>query len=465
MIVIGSGPNGLSAAIALARAGRKVVIHEAQPSIGGGCSSAGLTLPGFVHDVCSAIHPFALASPFWRTLPLEQFGLSWVEPPVQLAHPLEDARAAVLTRRVEETALDLGVDDGAYRRVIGTIVRHWPELEDAVLGPLRMPRHPIALARFGLEAIWPATLLLRRSFQLHRARALLAGSAAHTMVPLDMFPTGAVGLLLTALAHVTGWKFPRGGSQAIPNALAAYLRSLGGEIITSSPIANVDELPRGCRVVCDLSPRPLLQIAGHRFPGPYRRALERYRYGMGVFKVDWALDAPIPWRDETVARAGTVHVGGTLDEIAASERGTWEGRVSERPFVLLAQQTLFDPTRAPAGKHTAWGYCHVPHGSGVDMLNRIETQIERFAPGFRERVLARHTMGPADLEQRNPNLVGGDIAMGVTDKWQLFTRPTWRAYTTPAKGIYICSAATPPGVGVHGMCGYHAAQAVLRDQD
>ena len=282
------------------------------------------------------------------------------------------------------------------------------------------------------------------------------------MVPLDMFPTGAVGLLLTALGHVTGWKFPKGGSQAISDALGAYFRSLGGEIITSSPIANVDDLPRGRPIVCDLSPWPLLRIAGHRFPNRYRRALERYRYGMGAFKVDWALDAPIPWRDETVGRAGTVHVGGTLDEIAASERGAWEGRVSDKPFVLLAQQTLFDPTRAPAGKHTAWAYCHVPHGSGVDMLDRIETQIERFAPGFRERVLARHVMRPADLERRNPNLVGGDIAMGVTDKWQLFIRPTWRAYTTPAKGIYICSAATPPGVGVHGMCGYHAAQAVLR---
>ena len=462
-IVIGAGPNGLSAAIAIARAGRKVVVYEAQPSIGGGCSSAELTLPGFVHDVCSAIHPVAIASPFWRTLPLERFGLSWVHPPVQFAHPMDGGRAGLVMRSVEETALGLGVDEGGYRRVIGNVVRSWPELEGTVLGPPRIPPHPLAVARFGLEAMWSAATLARWSFRLDRARALLAGVSAHTMVPLDMFPTGAVGLVLTALAHVAGWAFPRGGAQALTNALAAYLRSLGGEIVTSTEVTSVDELPRAAAVLCDLSPRPLLRLAGHRFPERFRRKLRQYRYGMGVFKVDWALDAPIPWQDEAIARAGTVHVGGTLEEIAASERDAWEGRVTARPFVLLAQHTLFDPTRAPTGKHTAWGYCHVPHRSAADMLPRIEAQIERFAPGFRDRILARHVTTPADLERRNPNLVGGDIAMGVTDKRQMFTRPTWRGYATPARGIYICSAATSPGAGVHGMCGYFAAQAALAD--
>jgi phytoene dehydrogenase-like protein len=460
-VVIGAGPNGLSAAIALARAGRQVVVYEALDTIGGGARSAQLTLPGFVHDVCSAVQPFAIASPFWRTLPLGDFGLEWIEPAAQLAHPLDDGPAAIVWRSVEATALDLGADGTAYRRLLGRIARDWPRLEGAVLSPPAIPRHPFALARFGLSAVRSASGLASSTFRTDQGRAILAGVAAHSMLPLDRFPTGAIGLVLTALAHVVGWRFPRGGAQRLADALAAYLRSLGGEIVTGMRVNNIDDLPRARAVLCDLSPKPLLHIAGHRFPDRYRAQLQRYRYGMGTFKVDWALDTPIPWKDERVARAGTVHVGGTIEEVAASERDAWEGRVTDRPFVLLAQPTLFDPTRAPSGKHTAWAYCHVPHASSANMLPRIEQQIERFAPGFRERVLATHVTTPADFERQNPNLVGGDIAMGITDWRQLATRPTWRLYATPASDIFLCSAATPPGVGVHGMCGYFAAQAAL----
>lgn len=460
-LVIGAGPNGLSAAIALARAGRTVTVYEALDSVGGGASSAALTLPGFVHDVCSAVHPVAVASPFWRTLPLAEHGLRWIEPQAELAHPVDDGPAAIAWRSSTKTAADLGDDADAYRRLFLPIIEDWPKLVSTVLGTPSIPSHPFALAAFGLRALVPARSRAVRTFTTPRARALLAGMAAHAMVPLDRFPSGAVALVFTALAHTTGWPFPAGGAQQLSNALASLLRSLGGTIVTGAPVANVDDLPKARAILCDLSPRPLLRIAGHRFPAPFRRRLSEYRYGMGAFKVDWALDAPIPWRDPRVGEAGTVHVGGSLDDIAASELETWRGGVAERPFVLLAQPTLFDPSRAPAGRHIAWGYCHVPAGSATDMLPRIEAQIERFAPGFRDRVLARHVTAPADLERRNPNLVGGDIGMGVMDWPQMFRRPTWRFHTTPARDLYICSASTPPGVGVHGMCGYFAAQAAL----
>jgi phytoene dehydrogenase-like protein len=462
-IVVGAGPNGLSAGIVLAQAGLRVTIYEALPTIGGGCRSAELTRPGFVHDICSAVHPMALASPFLRTLPLAAHGLEWVEPGAMVAHPLDHELPGMIDRSVRLTAKGLGEDQRSYERLIGSIVDDWPRLEDAVLGPPSWPRHPIALARFGLAALQPAARLARRAFATPRARSLLAGISAHAMLPLERFPTGAVGLVLNATAHTAGWAFPRGGAQRLSDALGSYFRTLGGEIVTNAPIASIDDLPATRSVLFDLSPRPLLKIAGSRFPEWYRRQLERYRYGMGVFKVDWALDAPIPWREAIVARSGTVHLGGTLEEIAQSERDVWSGKVSDRPYLLLAQPSLFDPARAPEGKHTAWAYCHVPHASGVDMLPAIERQIERFAPGFRERVLARSVMTPADFERMNPNLVGGDIAAGVTDLRQFVARPTLRWYSTPASGIYICSASTPPGVGVHGMCGYYAAKRALKD--
>lgn len=463
-IIVGAGPNGLSAAILLARAGCKVAVYEAQHAIGGGCRSAELTLPGFVHDVCSAVYPTAVASPFFRTLPLADHGLEWMHPPAMLAHPFDDGTPpAIAERSAVETAAALAPDGAAYERLVGSVASSWPLLEDAVLGPPRLPRHPFALARFGLSALQTAERLSMQRFSTPRARALFAGLCAHGMLPLDAVPSGAIGLVLAALMHAAGWPFPRGGAQRLADALASYLQSLGGEIVTGTRVNAIEDLPRVKAVLCDLSPRPFLHIACRVLPEWYVAKLERFRYGMGAYKVDWALDAPVPWRNAEVARAATVHLGGTLEEISASERDAWNGRLSERPFVLLVQPTLFDPSRAPAGRHTLWAYCHVPNGSTADMLPRIEAQIERFAPGFRERVLARHVMRPADLERRNPNLVGGDIGMGVTDLRQMIARPTWRAYRTPRRGLYLCSASTPPGVGVHGMCGYFAAQCALRD--
>jgi phytoene dehydrogenase-like protein len=460
-VVVGSGPNGLAAAIVLAQAGRKVIVFEADETIGGGARSAELTLPGFLHDVCSAVHPFAVASPFFRTLPLAAYGLEWVEPPAMLAHPFDDGSAALVHRSIDQTASGLGHDARAYRKLMQGLADAWPRLEQSVLGPLRWPDHPFALARFGLQALRPAGSLARATFGEDRARGLFAGLAAHGMLPLERPPTAGFGLVLGVMAHVAGWVFPRGGTQRLSDALGAHLQALGGEIVTGAPVRSVDELPPAHAVLCDLSPKPLLRIAGHRFPPSYRRRLERYRYGMGAYKVDWALDGPIPWRAPACARAATVHIGGTLEEIARSERDAWSGRHTERPFVLLVQPTLFDPSRAPANRHTAWAYCHVPHGSGVNVLPRLEQQLERFAPGFRDRVLARSVMPPGEIERRNANMVGGDIAAGVTDLRQFFSRPTWKTYSTPARGLYICSAATPPGGGVHGMCGYFAARRAL----
>jgi phytoene dehydrogenase-like protein len=441
-IVIGSGPNGLAAAITLAQAGWKVTVFEAESTIGGGARSAELTLPGFTHDICSAVHATAVASPFLRTLPLEKYGLEFIEPKAQLAHPFDDGTAAVVERSVEQTAAGLGRDRTAYARLFGGLVRSWPRLERAALGPER---------------------LARSLFVEERTRALFGAISAHGMVPLDRALTAGFGLVLGVMAHLVGWVIPRGGAQKLTDALVAHLATLGGEVVANHRITSLDELPAARAVLCDLSPRPFLRVAGRRLPAAYRRTLERYRYGMGVFKVDWALDGPIPWRAAECARAGTVHVCGTLGELVRSEQDAWTGVVSQRPFVLLVQPTLFDSSRAPAGKHTAWAYCHVPAGSTADMLPRIEAQVERFAPGFRDRVLARSVMTPADIEAHNANLVAGDIGSGVVDLRQFFTRPTWRTYSTPVRGLYICSAATPPGVGVHGMCGYFAAQRAIAD--
>jgi phytoene dehydrogenase-like protein len=463
-VVVGAGPNGLAAAIELARGGRSVAVLEAEETIGGGTRSAEITLPGFVHDLGSAIHPLGYASPFFSALPLEEHGLRWVHPPAMLAHPFDDGSAAVLERSVEATGATLGPDAGAYEKLMGPIVRNWERIVGSLLGPPRPPRHPVALARFGLHAARSARAVAEGLFESEKARGLFAGNAAHSFLPLERPPSASFGLVLGALGHAGGWPFPRGGSQKIADALVSYLRSLGGEIYTGVRVSSVDEVPRTRTVLFDVTPRQLLSIAGEHFTGLYRRVLKRYRYGPGVFKVDFALDGPVPWRAQECLLAGTVHLGGTLDEISAGEAAVWRSEHPERPFVLLAQQSLFDPTRAPEGKHTVWAYCHVPNGSTFDMTGRIEGQIERFAPGFRDRILAKNAMGPADLERINPNLVGGDINGGIMDLRQLFTRPMPRLnpYSTPAKGLYICSSSTPPGGGVHGMCGYFAARAVLR---
>jgi phytoene dehydrogenase-like protein len=453
----------LAAAIALAQARCSVLVLEAAETAGGGLRSAELTLPGFTHDVCSAIHPFAVLSPLFRTLPLASYGLDWVEPRAMLAHPFDDGTAAIVHQSIERTAESLGDDGEVYQRVFGTMLRDWQSVEPFVLGSPLILRHPIALARFGMNALRSATAFARATFRQARTRALFGGLAAHGMLPLERRITAGFGIVLGTTLHAAGWLFPRGGAQRFADALAAYLRSLGGEIVTGRPVTSIDNLPPARAVLCDLSPRPFLRIAGAGLPAGYRRGLERYRYGMGAFKIDYALEGPIPWRAPACAQAATVHLGGTLEEIARSEADAWQGRANGAPFVLLVQPTLFDSTRAPAGRHIAWTYCHVPHASAADMLPAIERQIERFAPGFRDRVLARSIMTPADIERRNPNFAGGDIASGVADLRQLFLRPSWRRHGTPVRGLYLCSAATPPGVGVHGMCGALAAARALRE--
>jgi phytoene dehydrogenase-like protein len=461
-VIIGSGPNGLAAAITLAQAGQSVLVLEAEPTIGGGMRSAELTLPGFTHDLCAAVVPLALASPFFRTLPLAQNGLAFIQPDAPLAHPLDDGTAVIVERSVEQTAAGLGPDGASYARLFGPLARDWAKLEPLLLGALRFPKHPVITARFGLDALRSASSVAKSKFRGVRARALFAGLAAHSILPLEDSPSAAFGLILGILAHAVGWPIVRGGTQKLADGLAAHFRSLGGEIRTGTRVASIDELPPRSTVFCDVSPRALASIAGSRFTPGFRAALEHYGYAPGVCKVDWALDAPIPWKAAECARAGTVHVGGTLEEIAASERDAWNGAESRAPFVLLAQPTLFDPTRAPRGKHTAWGYCHVPNGSTKDMSSAIEAQIERFAPGFRARILQRSVMLPADLQQHNANLVGGDVGGGAVTLSQLFMRPTRRLYSTTDPRIYICSASTPPGGGVHGLCGYLAAKRALR---
>jgi phytoene dehydrogenase-like protein len=460
--VIGSGPNGLAAAIVLAQAGLEVEVFEAQPIAGGGARTMELTLPGFLHDFGSAVHPLAVGSPFFSSLPLHDYGLEWIHSPAPLAHPLDDGTAVLLERRLEDARASFGVDGEAWCRLVRPFVEHWNEFAPEILRPQpAIPKHPWLMASFGMSALLSAETIARR-FQSERTRALFAGLAAHSFLSLDEVLSGALGMLMAIPAHAVGWPIPRGGSQAITNALCGYLEKLGGSVHTSRQVDSLEGLPKCDLVLCDVTPRQLLAIARSRLADYYKRRLQRFRYGPGVFKVDYALREPIPWRASECKQAITLHLGGPFEQIAASEKAVRSGKHAERPFVLLAQPSLFDPSRAPEGKHTVWAYCHVPNGSTENMLPRIEEQIERFAPGFREVVLARRTLSCADLESMNTNLVGGDINGGVLDMRQFVARPTWQQYATSAPDIYICSASTPPGGGVHGMCGYHAAKKALR---
>jgi phytoene dehydrogenase-like protein len=462
-VVVGSGPNGLAAAITLARAGRSVLVREGRETVGGGMCTEELTLPGYLHDTCSAIHPLGVASPFFRSVPLEEHGVAWVHAPAPLAHPLDGGEAVLLERSLEETASGLGEDGEAWRRLFAPLVAEVEHLLESALAPLRPPRHPLLMGRFGLSAIRSAAGLARSTFDGEPARALFAGNAAHSMLPLEAAASASFGLVLALLGHAVGWPLPRGGSGSLATGLASVLRSLGGEIETGRPVESLEELRPARLVLLDVTPRQFLALAGPALDGRYRRALERWRYGPGVVKVDYALSGPVPWSSPECARAATLHLGGTFEEIRAAEAEVGRGRHPERPFVLAAQQSLFD-ARAPDGGHTLWAYTHVPNGSTLDVSPRIDAQVERFAPGFGELVLGRSVLGPADMEARNPNYVGGDVNGGSADLRQLFARPIARPvpYRTPLDGVYLCSASTPPGGGVHGMCGYHAARFALR---
>jgi phytoene dehydrogenase-like protein len=464
VVVVGAGPNGLCAAIALAQQGKTVLVVEAQATPGGGLRTAELTLPGFLHDVCSAVHPLGELSPYMRTLPLAAHGLEFVHPRFSAAHPLQDGQVALLMRSVQATSDLLGIDGPAYRSLVQPLLANPDALLADLLGPLRIPTRPIGFTRFGLHGMRSAVGLAESAFKRPVARALFAGCAAHAIMPLENLFSGAVGLMFLLSGHLTDWPVAKGGSGAIARALVSYLESLGGQLRTGLEVSSLSQLPAARAYMFDLAPSQIAQIAESELPASYRRRLARYNYGPGVFKIDYALSGPIPWRAAACGQASTVHVGGTLEEIAHSERSAFRGEVCDTPFVMVCQQSHFDPTRAPAGKHTGYAYCHVPFGSEVDMTDRIESQIERFAPGFRDRILARRARSPRDLERDNPAHVGGVIAGGAADITQLFTRPVARIdpYTTPNPRLFLCGASTPPGGGVHGMCGYFAAHSVLR---
>ena len=464
-VVVGAGPNGLAAAIELARSGFRVRVVEAMAEPGGGTHTRALTLPDFHHDQCSAVHPMGILSPFFRRLPLKEHGLEWLQTEASVAHPLDDGPAVMLYRSLERTSEQfIQRDAERWRSLFRPFLAHPHDVLEDLLGPLgRIPKRPLLMARFGALAFWPARRLAGWLFRDERSRALFAGCAGHSVLSLDHYMTSALGLIFSLCAHVENWPVAKGGSRAIGRALADYLESLGGEIQCGRVVRSLDQLPSARAILLDLSPKSIIEIASDELPASYRRRLARYRYGPGTYKVDWALDAAIPWRDPQVALATTVHVGGPLDEIAASEHDAWHGRHSERPYLIVCQQSHADPSRAPTGKHTGYAYCHVPHASGVDMTERIEAQIERFAPGFRDLILDRHVTRPADFEALNRNYVGGAVTGGAANLGQLFTRPVARAspYTTPNPRLFMCSAATPPGGGVHGMCGYYAARAVI----
>ncbi len=462
-VVIGAGPNGLAAAIVLAQAGLRVDVYEAEPQPGGGARTLPLTLPGFQHDFGSAVHPMALASPFFSTLPLQDYGLEWIQPSAPVAHPLDDGTAVILERDLGEAEAALGQDGKQWRRAFGPFAEHWPQLAPEVLRPVSLfPRHPFLMARLALMGFPSATSFAHFWFRSPRTKAVFAGLAAHSMLALDEPLTAAFGIMFAATAHAVGWPIPKGGAKSITAALCGYLAKLGGEVHVSTRVEKLAALGKYDIALCDVTPRQLVAIAGQELSAGYRRKLEGYRYGPGVFKVDYALSSPIPWKARECLRSATVHVGGALEEVAISEDAMRHGKHAERPFVLLAQPTLFDPSRAPEGRHIAWAYCHVPNGSQVDMLPRIEAQIERFAPGFRDCILERRVFSPASLEAMDANLVGGDIGGGLMSFSQFLFRPTRRFYATSAREIYICSSSTPPGGGVHGMCGYNAAKLALR---
>lgn len=464
-VVVGAGPNGLTAAVVLARAGLSVLVLEGAPVIGGGTRTEQLTLPGFLHDVCSAVHPLGAASPVFTAMPLERFGLEWIEPPLALAHPFDDAPPALLQRDLEATARGFGADADAYHALVAPLTEHWNALAADVLAPLHWPDAPVRYARFGLRGVQSAERMLEHHLSTPAPRAMLGAIASHAMQPLSKLGTGAIALVLAAAAHHIGWPIARGGSRSITDALAAYLRELGGEIRVDNRVESLGELPAARATLLDVTPRQLLRIAGGSLRGRYARQLRRFRYGPGVFKVDWALSQPVPWKWPECGDAGTVHLAGKLEAVAHGEALVARGEIPEQPTVLITQQSSFDSTRARAGRATLWGYCHVPNGSTVDMTARIEAQLERFAPGFRDCVLARHTMNTAQMEAHDPNLVGGDIGQGANTLRQLFFRPVVRAdpYSTPVRGLYLCSSSTPPGGGVHGLCGYYAAAHALKD--
>lgn len=463
VVVVGAGPNGLAAAVAFVRAGLSTLVVEASDSPGGGARTQALTEPGFAHDVCSSVHPLGLASPWFRALALEELGVTWIHPPAPLAHVLADGRAVTLERSIDDTAAQLGADGARYRRLLTPYVERFAALLDMILAPLRIPRSPALYARFGLDAIRSLRGLVG-GFREEAAPALLAGIAAHAMVPLEQLATASFGLVLATAGHAVGWPIARGGSRAIIDALVGRLREGGGELVLGSRVDSLAQLPSARAYVLDVTPRQLLAIAGDRLPSGYRARLGRYRYGPGVYKVDWALRGPVPWRDPRCARAATVHLSGSAADVSAAERAVHAGVVPERPFVLFVQPSLFDASRAPAGMHTAWAYCHVPPGARIDARAAIEAHVEAVAPGFRDLIVGRSTMDPVDLHTYNANYVGGDINGGVSDLGQLFFRPMLRLdpYTTPAPDIFLCSSSTPPGGGVHGMCGYWAARSVLQ---